>query len=500
MNEVVAQLRPSGPGASLAYVDEDARLRVMRDYALDSLVDDPELAEIARFTARLCEAPVALVSLVEAERQRFLAREGLEETETPRDVSFCAHAMLQDEMMEIRDATLDERFASNPLVIGDPNIRFYAGQPLKSEEGLPLGSLCVIDTKPRPQGLNDFQRQGLEVLGQAAMRRLRSRRHSLAAQREAEERETYLRLLSDSIPAISWSADPKGNFEYFNKRMIDFTGVADDQTGAAFHPEDWAKANVAWQHSLATGDTYEFEHRLKRADGEYRWMIARAVPVRDNDGNIQRWFGTAVDIHDLYAASEARDLLAKELSHRIKNIFAVVSGLVSLSVRKQPEHKAFGDELIGTVRALGRAHDYVREAGGQRRNSLLGMLADLFSPYREGATNRVDVHGDDTVIAARAATPLALVFHELATNSAKYGALSNEDGTVDLTITDEGDTLLLRWVERGGPAPEEAPTDGFGSRLVEMSVTGQLGGSWVRRFEPTGMNCELTVSKAAIAP
>src|SRR5690606_11192177 len=216
-------------------------------------------------------------------------------------------------------------------------------------------------------------------------------------------------------------------------------------------------------------------------------------------GEIVRWFGTAVDIHELHAASESRDLLAKELSHRIKNIFAVVSGLVSLSVRKQPEMKEFGQELIGMIQSLGRAHDYVRPAEGRRRISLHGMLKDLFSPYGVGEHARVTLTGDDLTLAPRAATPLALVFHELATNSAKYGALSAEEGRVELSIVDKGSTLLLRWVERGGPPVNPDPKEGFGSRLVEMSVTGQLGGSWNRRFDSDGMVCDLTMSKATIA-
>ena len=500
MTIVTPELRPAGPVPAPDFPNEEERLRVLRDYALNSLEDDPELASIARFTAKLCQAPVALVSLVEEERQRFLAAEGLEVRETPRSVSFCTHAMLGDALMEVRDATLDPRFAANPLVTGEPHIRFYAGQPLKSEEGLPLGTLCVIDTVPRPHGLNAFQRDGLEVLAQTAMRRLRSRRNSTAARREQEERVAYLRSIVESIPAIAWAADPQGNFEYFNNRLVEFTGRPDDKGGEAFHPDDWKIASAAWRHSLATGEPYEVEHRLRRHDGEYRWMIARAEPTRDSEGKIVRWFGTAVDIHDLYAASEARDLLAKELSHRIKNIFAVVSGLISMSVRKNPEVADFGQELIGTIQALGRAHDYVRPAEGKRRTSLHGMLADLFGPYGRGTGARVEVHGDDVTLAARAATPLALVFHELATNAAKYGALSVEEGRVKLSIEDQGKTLLLRWVETGGPPARRNPKEGFGSRLVEMSVTGQLGGSWERRFEKDGMVCELTVSKAAVAP
>ena len=127
------------------------------------------------------------------------------------------------------------------------------------------------------------------------------------------------------------------------------------------------------------------------------------------------------------------------------------------------------------------------------------MLADLFNPYRIAGRSQIAVHGDDVRIGARAATPLALVFHELATNSAKYGALSVDEGAIDLTIDDRGDTLMLRWVERGGPAPKGEMAEGFGSRLVEMSVTGQLAGSWNRRFEPDGLVCDLTVSKAAVS-
>src|SRR5690606_33658843 len=336
----------------------------------------------------------ALVSLVEEERQRFLAAQGLEAGETPRDISFCGHAMLGDALMEIRDATRDERFAGNPLVIGEPRIRFYAGQPLKSEEGLPLGTLCVIDTVARPQGLSEFHREGLEVLAQAVMRRLRSRRHSTAARREYEQRESHLHALADSIPAIAWSADGEGRFDYFNRQLLEFTGTTTPHDGSAIHPDDWDRANAAWQESLRTGRTYEIQHRTRRPDGEYRWMMARAMPVIGEDGRPVRWFGTAVDIHDVTELSEARDLLARELSHRIKNIFAVVSGLVSLSVRRRPEMKAFGDELIGTIRALGRAHDYVRSEG-EKRTSLHGMLEDLFSPYGSGDEARVAVEGDD---------------------------------------------------------------------------------------------------------
>src|SRR5690606_7540110 len=149
-------------------------------------------------------------------------------------------------------------------------------------------------------GLTDLQRQGLAVLARSVMRRLQARRDALSAERELAAREAHLRTLADSIPAIAWSADADGKFEYFNQQMVAFTGEPDDKEGGAFHPEDWKKASAAWQHSLRTGEIYEIEHRLRRHDGEYRWMMSRAVPVRDEAGRVVHWFGTAVDIHDLH--------------------------------------------------------------------------------------------------------------------------------------------------------------------------------------------------------
>ena len=500
MNELRAGFRPDGPQDVRAVTGAGAHAGVLECYGIDGLEDDPELTAIARFAARLCEVPAAIVNLVEAERQRFLGREGLAIAEAEASpASCCVHTMHGGSPMEVPDVTRDPRFADNPFVSGPPYIRFYAGYPLISPEGAPLGALCVIDPEPRPAGLTALQREGLEVLAQAVMRRLRARREELATAEELDRRESHLRALADSIPAIAWSADGDGNFDYFNRQLLEFTGDGSHENGGAIHPDDFPIANGRWQECLRTGETYEVQHRVRRHDGEYRWMMARSVPVMGPDGRPARWFGTAVDIHDAHVLSESRDLLARELSHRIKNIFAVVASLVSLSVRKQPEHREFGEELIGTLRALGRAHDYVRPAGDERRRSLHGMLADLFSPYRIGGRSQISVHGHDARIAARAATPLALVFHELATNSAKYGALSAEHGSVDLSIADEGNFLLLHWVEHGGPPAKPDSKEGFGSRLVEMSVTGQLAGSWERRFEEDGMVCDLRVSKTAIS-
>jgi GAF domain-containing protein len=145
--------------------NESERLDTLRAYEL--LDTEPEAAfdAITKLAANLCEVPIALVSLVDADRQWFKSRCGLDPTSTGRDVAFCAHAILQNDIFEIPDACEDPRFADNPLVTGPPHVRFYAGVPLIEPAGLPLGTLCVIDHKPRK--LTQRQREQLRHLAQS---------------------------------------------------------------------------------------------------------------------------------------------------------------------------------------------------------------------------------------------------------------------------------------------------------------------------------------------
>lgn len=473
-------------------------------YGLDALQDDPELSAICQFAAQLCQAPTALVSLVDDERQTFLAREGTDLRSTPRSTSFCAHAMLVEGLTVVPDATRDIRFADFSLVTGPPHIRFYAGAPLVSPEGAPLGTLCVIDHAPRPGGLTALQQQGLEVLARAVMRRLGHRREGLA--REAEMAETARRfaMVADGIPDIAWSCTPELSFDFYNARWREFTGAEPPPDGDGWrpfvHPDDEDAAFGAWGSATENGAAFESTYRMRTAAGDYRWVLSRAVPVHTPDGTIERWFGTVTDVHAQRNLSEQRDLLARELSHRIKNIFAVIASLVSLRARQHPDAAPFAEDLGETIGALGRAHDYVRPLGGRHGDRLVGLLRDLLRPYDEAGRERVIFTGDDCPLGERAATPLALVFHELATNSAKYGALSTRDGTVTITTTRDPATGTMRidWLEQGGPPPSAEGPEGFGSRLVQLAVEGQLRGSIERHWHDSGLAAKVIVPLDAI--
>jgi len=170
--------------------DESQRLEELYRYEVLDTGPEPEFDDLAKLAAQICQTPIALVSLVDKDRQWFKARVGLEAHETPREVAFCAHAIHEDDVMEVADAAADRRFADNPLVAADPGIRFYAGAPLTTAAGHNIGTLCVIDREPRR--LTDEQRAALRTLSRQVVQQLEARAHlkraaeDLAEQRRAE--------------------------------------------------------------------------------------------------------------------------------------------------------------------------------------------------------------------------------------------------------------------------------------------------------------------------
>jgi PAS domain S-box-containing protein len=497
-------------------IDESARAEALAAHDIDSLRDNAGLRQITDFAAALCEAPVALINLVEQHRQNFIARSGYDAPEGPPETSFCTVAMLEPDILVVPDATRDPRFADNPQVTGAPYIRFYAGVPLVSDDGTPLGSLCVIDTAPR-DGLTPLQRQGLETLAESVMARLRDSRDAAtwratehATHRALSESHNSFRVLADAMPQMVWSTLPDGYHDYYNARWYEFTGMPDGSTdgeewNGMFHPEDQERAWTTWRHSLETGDPYQIEYRLRRADGTYRWTLGRALPLRDDAGTIVRWFGTCTDIHEQKQASEEREVIAQELSHRIKNIFAVISGLIGFAARSKPELKSLAEDLRDRIAALGRAHDFVRPHSAQSRpqvaqDSLRGLLEELFRPYQSADDKRIMIGGGDIDIDDRSATPLALLFHELATNATKYGALVNHDGRITIEILSGETAVSMRWAENGGPTVSApAQVAGFGSQLMEMSAVRQLGGTVDRDWRPEGLVVTITIPKSAFS-
>lgn len=191
--------------------NEAARLEALHDYRVLDTAPERAFDDITKLVSFICQTPVALVSLVDRERQWFKSKVGLQATETPRDHAFCAHALAEGKLLVVEDATADERFASNPLVTGEPYVRFYAGAPLLTPDGHALGTLCVIDHEPRT--LSPEQVSALEALARVVVDQLELRRvsHDLAAA------AANLKTLSGLLPICAYCKGIRDDQGYWQR-------------------------------------------------------------------------------------------------------------------------------------------------------------------------------------------------------------------------------------------------------------------------------------------
>lgn len=255
--------------------------------------------------------------------------------------------------------------------------------------------------------------------------------------------------------------------------------VTFEDLSAHIHPADRDRVRAAFTATRAIVGAYEIDFRII-VDEAIRWISARGL---GNDSGLYKhhMFGVFLDVTGRKQAEEGHELLAGEMSHRVKNLLAIAAGLTQITSRSTTTAAEMAKELTERLAALGRAHDFVRPLPGQQgRAALLGdLLTILLAPYEDmGAfSGRIRVAVPRMGVGEAAATSVALIFHELATNSLKYGALSSDTGTLDVSGSSHGNDVEIVWTEQGGPAVEPPNgAGGYGSKLVVRSI-GQLGGS-----------------------
>jgi two-component sensor histidine kinase len=274
----------------------------------------------------------------------------------------------------------------------------------------------------------------------------------------------------------------------------------------AVHPEDRPALRGLLERPAQS--PFDTEYRLLRPDGSERRVRHRRFAVRDSI--TPRVVGVISDVTEERETAERQNLLAREVDHRAKNVLAVVQSILRLTRADSP--RAFAQAVEGRVAALARAHQLLAR-GRWGGTELAELLWEEFAPYTDRmngngrAARRCILEGPPLLLRPEAVQPLAMVVHELATNSAKHGALSVPRGVVriawELSSRDPGDPpwLKLRWEESGGPPVAGAPSRfGFGSRVVATTVERQLGGSVRFAWEPAGLRCHLAVPAARLLP
>ena len=332
-----------------------------------------------------------------------------------------------------------------------------------------------------------------------------------AAQIAVRESEQQFHAMAESIPQLAWIMDGEGYIFWYNRRWFDYTNTTlEDMKGwgwqSVHHPDEIDRVVKHLKHCIATGEIWEDNFPLRGADGQYRWFLSRAEPFRDNSGKIVRWFGTNTDIEEQRLNEEFRDLLLKEMDHRIKNLFAIVGGVVTLTARSAATPQEMAVTVQGRLGALASAHQLIR--GGQpdlRKESTLAVLVQaIVSPHVDFSVNDDDVRaiitGPEISIGGNAVTSLALVLHELATNAVKYGGLSTPNGRVSVAWSVKEDMLVLSWQERGGPRIKGPPDhEGFGSTLARSTVNGQLDGQFEFQWNSEGLTAFISVPTARLS-
>jgi PAS domain S-box-containing protein len=257
-------------------------------------------------------------------------------------------------------------------------------------------------------------------------------------------------------------------------------------------PGEQERIRLAAADSMAAGNSkFDVEFRIRRLDGEIRWLLLRAEVLRDAKGDYDRVVGVLLDVDEQKRNLERQQLMTRELSHRVKNSLTVVQALAGQTFRDgQPIHRSL-EEFRGRLHALALANDILAKTEW-REFGLQELILQVTAPYRGSGGDNFEMDVGDTMLNSRLSQPMALVLHELCTNAAKYGSLSVPDGKVSITCRDRDGKTEIIWKESGGPAVSPLQGGGFGTRLLTSILVHELG-ELELRFDPDGLMCRIVI-------
>jgi two-component sensor histidine kinase/FixJ family two-component response regulator len=314
------------------------------------------------------------------------------------------------------------------------------------------------------------------------------RGEAMESLRSNEERyRAFIAATSDVVYRMNadWS-------EMRHLRGKDFVADTDDPSSnwleKYIHPDDQPRVLTVVNEAIRTKSPFEFEHPVIMVDGGIGWTHSRAVPVFGEDGEVVEWFGAARDISERKRHEETQQLLVSELSHRVKNTLAVVQAIAQQTLRRAKDPAEFTASFGGRIQALSRMHRLLSQSGWQDAD-LQEILQDQLAAHE---ASRVAMSGPPVRLEPQVALHMALMLHELCTNSIKYGALSKAEGAVNVGWGMSDNRLRLQWRERGGPPVKSPLKRGFGTHLIEQTVKGE-GGTSHMNIGADGLRWEITL-------
>ncbi|NIX77862.1 PAS domain-containing protein [Microvirga terricola] len=336
------------------------------------------------------------------------------------------------------------------------------------------------------------------------------------AQKKADEAlrslEQQYRLALEAAHLGTWKIDLEENLVSWDEGTCALFNIPHNglyslplaEAIARIHPEDRALVVKRMAEATEPGSNgrYQVEYRTIDPDGSIRWIRSNGRAYfknNDRSGHASGLSGVISDITDHHAAEEVKQLLTRELTHRVKNLFAIANGMVSMTARTAKDPTEMALILRGRLSALSRAHELVRPVTDPANRTeqdvdLEKLIVAVLAPYRQPDGHKIVIEGPGLEVGPNTMTSLALVLHELATNAAKYGCLSKPEGSLAIRWTMARDNVDIIWTEMGGPPILRPPDfEGFGTQLALRSIAGQLGGSLVREWLHEGLRVHMNL-------
>lgn len=491
--------------------NEPSRLLALQSYEIMDSGQEARYDDITLLASQICRTPIALISLIDADRQWLKSKVGIDGSETARELTFCAHAIAEpDKVLTVEDARLDSRFAANPFVTGDPHVRFYAGAPLLSADGHALGALCVIDRKPRQ--LEPEQKEALLALSRQVMALMEERRTSAAlrgAMQALTRSEVLFREAYENAPIGIALVSREGEWLRVNQSLCEILGyTADEMTRTTFqaltHPEDLESDLLLARRTLAREiRSYQMEKRYLHRNGHAVWVHLSVSLVWDKQRPLY-FIAQVQDITERKNIERGKAEFLTMVSHELRTPVTALRGALGILAagaagELPPKAQALtaladrnADRLHRLVNDILDVEKIESGAFAYRRsdidlNQLVAQAAVELRPYADQYQVKIDVRSDLPRAFLHAdADRLMQVLANLISNAVKH---SPAGGTVEVHVSRSAQTLRVSVSDHGEGIPEQ-----FRPHIFEKFAQA----NWTATNPKGGSGLGLHISRAII--